>query len=115
MYNVGLIGCGRWGSNHLNVLANEVGTSINNLYVVDTDPIQHEVVEKCFTIDEFDQVLDLIDIAIIASPQSVNTFAYFGLRVLFFCLVIIFIYIIYNKPYNHCTSKKTNHTKCKHS
>jgi predicted dehydrogenase len=70
MYNVGLIGCGRWGSNHLNVLVNEVGTSINNLYVVDTDPIQHQAVEKCFTIDEFDQVLDLIDIAIIASPNQ---------------------------------------------
>lgn len=70
MYNVGLIGCGRWGSNHLEVLANEVGRSISNLYVVDSKIIQHQCVEKCFTIEEFNSVLDLIDIAIIASPNQ---------------------------------------------
>ena len=70
MYNVGLIGCGRWGSNHLNLLANEVGASISNLYVVDSKKIQHPCVEQCFTIEEFDDVLDLIDIAIIASPNQ---------------------------------------------
>ena len=70
MYNVGLIGCGRWGSNHLNVLANEVGTSISNLYVVDSKSIQHQGVQRCFTIEEFDDALALIDIAIIASPNQ---------------------------------------------
>jgi predicted dehydrogenase len=70
MYNVGLIGCGRWGSNHLNVLANEVGTSISNLYVVDSKSIQHQGVQRCFAIEELDDALALIDIAIIASPNQ---------------------------------------------
>jgi hypothetical protein len=72
MYNVALIGCGRWGSNHLDMLLQQIGSSIENLYVVDSKAMDNPSIEHIFEHDEFDHVLEFIDIAVIATPNELH-------------------------------------------
>jgi len=72
MYNVALIGCGRWGSNHLKVLLQQVDLSIANVYVVDSKAKSNPTIENVFDHDEIDHVLDLVDIAVIATPNEMH-------------------------------------------
>jgi UDP-N-acetylglucosamine 3-dehydrogenase len=72
MYHVALIGCGRWGSNHLQVLLQQVDHSIANVYVVDSKAKSNTNIENVFDHDEIDHVLDLVDIAVIATPNEMH-------------------------------------------
>ena len=73
MLNVAILGCGRWGSNHLRVLSElKVEEKVKKIFVIDTSK---EARDKAVSADVTKSSIDgvVADLVIIATPSELHS------------------------------------------